>query len=70
MIYRNNKHGTLYHIITLDAVDCTNNQNGKRMVIYTKEQTGRLKSNETYCREYKEFMEKFTLQKPVENNNG
>ena len=62
MIYRNNKKGTLYHVITLDAVDCTNSQSGKRMVVYTEEQTGRLKSSNMYCREYKEFMEKFTIQ--------
>lgn len=50
--YRNKKNGNIYSVITLDGIDCTNERNGLRVVIYTN---GEL----YFTREYGEFMAKF-----------
>jgi len=66
-IYRNNKKGTLYEVVDDNMIDCTNSSNNKRMVLYIKySQPGRLKCSSGYlCREYKEFLEKFTKVKEI-----
>lgn len=50
--YRNKKNGNIYLVITLDGIDCTNERDGLRVVIYTD---GEL----YFTREYGEFMAKF-----------
>ena len=54
--YRNKKNGNIYLVLTLDGIDCTNERDGLRVVIYTN---GEL----YFTREYEEFMTKF---EPVE----
>lgn len=54
--YRNKKNKKEYTVITLDGIDCTNERDGLRVVIYTD---GEL----YFTREYEEFMAKF---EPVE----
>lgn len=54
--YRNKKNGNIYLVITLDGIDCTNERDGLRVVMYTN---GEL----YFTREYGEFMAKF---EPVE----
>ena len=50
--FRNKKNGNIYLVITLDGIDCTNERDGLRVVIYTN---GEL----YFTREYEEFMAKF-----------
>lgn len=54
--YRNKKNGNIYLVITLDGIDCTNERDGLRVVIYTN---GEL----YFTREYSEFMAKFEAVK-------
>ena len=56
MKYINKKNKKEYTIITLDGIDCTNERDGLRVVIYTD---GTL----YFTREYSEFMIKFKLLK-------
>lgn len=51
---RHNKSGDIYTVITMDAIDCTNERADTRVVVYTK-------NDMTFVREYNEFVEKFTL---------
>lgn len=50
--FRNKKNGNIYLVITLDGIDCTNERDGLRVVVYTN---GEL----YFTREYGEFMAKF-----------
>jgi hypothetical protein fuD12_04401 len=50
--YRNKKNGNIYSVLTLDGIDCTNERDGLRVVIYTN---GEL----YFTREYEEFIAKF-----------
>lgn len=50
--YRNKKNGNIYLVLTLDGIDCTNERDGLRVVIYTN---GEL----YFTREYEEFVSKF-----------
>nr|DAS70794.1 MAG TPA: hypothetical protein [Caudoviricetes sp.] len=50
--YRNKKNGNIYLVLTLDGIDCTNERDGLKVVIYTN---GEL----YFTREYSEFMAKF-----------
>lgn len=52
-IWRNNKTGNLYNVLTMDAADATNASNGTRMVIYFRE------PGKMFVRQYDEFIEKF-----------
>lgn len=52
MDYINIKNNKTYKVITLDGIDCTNERDGQRVVIYTD---GIL----FFSREYNEFMTKF-----------
>lgn len=52
MNYVNKKNKKGYTVITLDGIDCTNERDGLRVVIYTD---GTL----YFTREYEEFMTKF-----------
>ena len=52
MKYVNKKNKKEYIVITLDGIDCTNERDGLRVVIYTD---GTL----YFTREYEEFMTKF-----------
>ena len=54
--YINKKNGNIYLVITLDGIDCTNERDGLRVVIYTN---GTL----YFTREYSEFMAKFEAVK-------
>lgn len=54
--YRNKKNGNIYSVITLDGIDCTNERDGLRVVIYTN---GEL----YFTRESGEFMAKFEAVK-------
>lgn len=51
-VYRNKKHGTLY-VVTGEAINCTNAQDGQKLKLY-RGQTG-----EKFAREVSEFFEKF-----------
>lgn len=53
---RHNKSGDIYTVVTVDAIDCTNERADTRVVVYTK-------NGMTFVREYNEFMKKFTLLK-------
>ena len=50
--YRNKKNGNIYLVLTLDGIDCTNERDGLKVVIYTN---GEL----YFTREYEEFIAKF-----------
>jgi len=52
MEYIHKKTGNIYVVSTLDAINATNNSDGKRMVVYKH-------SNDTFVREYDEFIVKF-----------
>ena len=52
MKYRNLKKDTVYEVLQTDVINCTNAQDGQRMVLYTN---GEL----TFCREENEFYQKF-----------
>lgn len=52
MKYVNKKNKKEYTVITLDGIDCTNERDGLRVVIYTD---GTL----YFTREYEEFLVKF-----------
>ena len=56
MKYVNKKNKKEYTVITLDGIDCTNERDSLRVVIYTD---GEL----YFTREYEEFMIKFKLLK-------
>lgn len=51
---RHNKSGDIYTVVTMDAIDCTNERADTRVVVYTK-------NGMTFVREYNEFLKKFTL---------
>jgi hypothetical protein len=53
------KSGNIYDILATDCIDCTNGQENKEMVIYSREDI-------LFVREKKEFFEKFEV---IENNN-
>ena len=50
--YRNKKNGNIYLVLALDGIDCTNERDGLKVVIYTN---GEL----YFTREYEEFIAKF-----------
>ena len=52
MIYKNKKNKKPYTVLNMDVINCTNEVDGQRMVLYTID--GR-----QFVREYGEFMEKF-----------
>jgi hypothetical protein len=54
-MYRNNKTGELYEVISFELTNCTNSQDGLKMVLYKNEY------NVCFCRERNEFFQKFTL---------
>lgn len=49
------KTGNIYQIISTDVIDCTNERDGTKDVLYTREGL-------YFVREYKEFMEKFDVK--------
>lgn len=51
---RHNKSGDIYTIVTMDAIDCTNERADTRVVVYEK-------NGMTFVREYNEFLLKFTV---------
>ena len=53
MYWRNDKNRQLYQVINQNTINCTNNSNDERMVLY-KDKKGNL-----YVREYSEFFMKF-----------
>ena len=52
MKYRNKKNQKNYYVLNMEVINCTNEVDGQRMVLYTIE--GR-----QFVREYGEFMQKF-----------
>ena len=50
--YRNKKNQNIYTVLNMDVINCTNEVDGQRMVLYT---TG----GRQFVREYEEFMAKF-----------
>jgi hypothetical protein len=50
--YKNIKNGTIYEIVQTEIINCTNAQDGQKMILYTN---GEL----TFCREEQEFYKKF-----------
>lgn len=52
MKYRNLKKGTIYEVLQTNVINCTNAQDGQKMVLYTN---GEL----TFYREEGEFYQKF-----------
>ncbi|MCK9369201.1 DUF1653 domain-containing protein [Candidatus Dojkabacteria bacterium] len=54
-LYRNCKNGNVYKIIG-NAINCTNDRDGEKMVIYSP-----VGSFKTYVRKEKEFFEKFKV---------
>jgi len=52
MIYRNKKNQKHYTVLNVDVINCRNEVDGQRMVLYTIEGL-------QFVREYEEFMEKF-----------
>lgn len=59
--YKNNKNGNMYVVIHPDITNCTNANDGQKMVLYNKvdDRYGK----EPYVRETNEFLQKFTLVK-------
>lgn len=55
-VYRNNKTGDSYRIVGR-AIDCTNDRDGTKVIMYVKHGT----IEPVYAREYSEFEQKFTL---------
>lgn len=51
-VYRNKKHGSLY-VVTGEAINCTNAQDGQKLKLY------RSQDGQKYAREVAEFFEKF-----------
>ena len=49
MIYRNKKNQKHYTVLNVDVLNCTNEVDGQRMVLYTIEGL-------QFVREYEEFM--------------
>ena len=58
MEYVNLKNGKTYEVVTFNAINATNAQNGQKMVVYIGEQTNEIKKG-VFVREYSEFMTKF-----------
>ncbi len=52
MRYKNLKKSTVYKVLQTGVINCTNAQDGQKMVLYTN---GEL----TFCREENEFYTKF-----------
>ena len=50
--YRNRKNQKVYTVLDLDIINCTNEVDGQRMVLYTID-------GKQFVREYDEFMVKF-----------
>ena len=55
-IYRNNKNEKLYEVLSENLINCTNANDGQEMVFYVSLEG----SGKKFCREKKEFFEKFT----------
>ena len=53
MPVRHNKTGEIYTVLYTDVIECTNGREELRYVIYAK-------ADKLFCREQKEFWEKFT----------
>lgn len=52
MKYKNLKKGTVYEVLKTGVINCTNAQDGQKMVLYSN---GEL----VFCREENEFYQKF-----------
>ena len=52
MQYRNHKNQKIYTILNLDVINCTNQVDGQRMVLYSID-------GKQFVREFTEFMQKF-----------
>jgi len=52
MKYKNLKKGTVYEVLRTGVINCTNAQDGQKMVLYSN---GEL----VFCREENEFYQKF-----------
>jgi len=52
MQYRNKKNQNIYTVLNMDIINCTNEVDGQRMVLYTID-------GKQFVREYEEFMMKF-----------
>jgi hypothetical protein len=57
--FKNNKTGCLYYVIDF-AINSTNAQDGQNMVIYKAVPLYSPGSDKIFCREFKEFINKFT----------
>lgn len=62
MDYKHLKSGRIYDVLTLDAINATNDYDGKRMVIYIGERKDGSGKKGVFVREYDEFNEKFKLK--------
>lgn len=62
LLFKNNKNSNLYQVLNDSVIDCTNSENNKRMVLYSRyyEAGNSVDDTTLFCREYKEFHEKFT----------
>jgi len=58
--YRNKKNGKMYTIHGV-MINATNANDGQVMIVYSPKQ----QSNLTFCREYKEFFQKFEAEDSV-----
>ena len=54
MKYRNKKNQKIYTVLNSDIINCTNEVDGQRMVLYTID-------GKQFVREYEEFMMKFEV---------
>ena len=62
MKYVNLKNGKTYEVVSFDAINATNAQDGQRMVVYIGEQANEIKKG-VFVREYNEFMTKFVPER-------
>jgi len=58
MEYVNLKNKKTYDVVSMEAINATNAQEGQKMVIYIGEQNNEIKKG-IFVREYSEFMTKF-----------
>lgn len=52
--FKNIKTGKIYRVVSFNARNCTNANDGQEMIVYTENETGNI-----YTREKTEFLEKF-----------
>ena len=63
MEYVHLKTGHVYDVLTTDAINATNAQDGQTVVIYIGERRDGSNKKTVYVRELTEFNKKFTIKK-------